>query len=71
MNSARSFGPALLSSTWEFHYVSICYFNLFLIVRMMMMMMINYDLKVYWIGPILGGILAGITHKFLFKIDSN
>lgn len=39
LNPARSFGPALISSHWEMHYV-------------------------YWIGPIIGGLLAGLIYHF-------
>lgn len=39
LNPARSFGPALISSHWEYHYV-------------------------YWIGPILGALLAGVIYHF-------
>lgn len=42
LNPARSFGPALVSSHWEFHYV-------------------------YWVGPLLGGLVAGLSHHYLLR----
>ena len=45
LNTARSFGPAVLSTdsrVWRDHYV-------------------------YWIGPLLGGGLAGVLHRFVFS----
>jgi len=42
MNTARSFGPAIIQGYWEDHYV-------------------------YWIGPLLGGALGGLAHRFLFQ----
>lgn len=41
MNPARSFGPALISSHWDTHYV-------------------------YWVGPLVGGLLAGFIYHFSF-----
>lgn len=41
LNPARSFGPALVSSHWENHYV-------------------------YWIGPLIGGLVAGFLYHFSF-----
>ena len=45
LNTARSFGPAVISTdtrVWQDHYV-------------------------YWIGPLLGGALAGVLHRFVFS----
>jgi len=41
MNPARTFGPALISGFWEFHWI-------------------------YWIGPIIGGIIAGLIMNYVF-----
>ena len=40
MNPARAFGPALVSWTWENHWI-------------------------YWVGPLLGGGLAGVVYELL------
>lgn len=42
MNTARSFGPAVISGIWEYHWI-------------------------YWLGPILGGIVAGIIYQHIFS----
>lgn len=41
VNPARTFGPALISGSWEFHWI-------------------------YWVGPIIGGIIAGIIMNYVF-----
>ena len=41
MNPARTFGPAIASGFWEFHWI-------------------------YWVGPIVGGITAGIIMNYVF-----
>src|SRR3990170_4731327 len=41
MNPARTFGPALASGFWEFHWI-------------------------YWVGPIIGGIIAGLIMNYVF-----
>lgn len=41
MNPARSFGPALATSVWKFHWI-------------------------YWVGPLIGGVLAGVVYTAFF-----
>jgi len=41
VNPARTFGPALASGFWEFHWM-------------------------YWVGPIIGGIIAGLIMNYIF-----
>lgn len=41
VNPARTFGPALVSGFWEFHWI-------------------------YWVGPIIGGIIAGLIMNYVF-----
>lgn len=44
MNPARSFGPAMVTWSWENHWV-------------------------YWVGPVLGGVLASALYEYLFCPD--
>lgn len=46
MNPAVSFGPALVSWSWDNHWV-------------------------YWVGPLIGGGLAGIAYEFFFINQSH
>ncbi|KAK0062640.1 aquaporin-4-like isoform X1, partial [Biomphalaria pfeifferi] len=46
MNTARSFGPALVMGTWDNHWV-------------------------YWVGPILGGVAAGVLYEHLFAVNAS
>ncbi|XP_013382159.1 aquaporin AQPAe.a [Lingula anatina] len=45
MNTARSFGPALVQGEWSKHWI-------------------------YWFGPILGGMAAGLLYDFVFAADA-
>ncbi|KAK6308810.1 hypothetical protein J4Q44_G00202730 [Coregonus suidteri] len=44
MNPARSFGPAMVTWSWENHWV-------------------------YWVGPVLGGVIAATLYEYLFCPD--
>uniref|UniRef100_A0A0B6ZX72 Aquaporin n=1 Tax=Arion vulgaris TaxID=1028688 RepID=A0A0B6ZX72_9EUPU len=46
MNTARSFGPALVMGEWQDHWV-------------------------YWLGPILGGLVAGLLYEHLFAVNAS
>ncbi|XP_023019051.1 aquaporin AQPAe.a [Leptinotarsa decemlineata] len=43
INPARTFGPAVIMNSWEYHWV-------------------------YWVGPLLGGVVAGILYRTLFRV---
>ena len=75
MNPARSFGPAVITKLWTNHWVSngtisICY-PVFLLTSFEILFSEYckfYEFQVYWIGPCLGGMCAGIVYQMLFKV---
>uniref|UniRef100_A0A0B7ASU0 Aquaporin n=1 Tax=Arion vulgaris TaxID=1028688 RepID=A0A0B7ASU0_9EUPU len=46
MNTARSFGPALVMGQWDNHWV-------------------------YWLGPIMGGVIAGLLYEHVFACNAS
>lgn len=46
MNTARSFGPAVVMGYWEYHWV-------------------------YWLGPLLGGLVAGLLYDNVFATNAS
>ncbi|XP_050396611.1 aquaporin AQPAe.a isoform X2 [Patella vulgata] len=46
MNTARTFGPAVVIGIWEHHWV-------------------------YWVGPILGGVVAGLLYEHIFAANAS
>ncbi|KAL8566327.1 hypothetical protein ACOMHN_050445 [Nucella lapillus] len=46
MNTARSFGPALVTGNWRHHWV-------------------------YWVGPITGGVAAGLMYEYIFAVNAS
>ncbi|KAK1802024.1 hypothetical protein P4O66_022255 [Electrophorus voltai] len=74
MNPARSLGPAIIVGFWEHHWVSqsckfshnfyyICEWPSFLYFIHLHSF---FTTQVYWIGPVLGAVLAGVSHDFFF-----
>lgn len=68
MNPARSLGPAIVAGFWENHWVRPP-------VPISNTRTYGHDetdssspppLQVYWFGPVIGAILAGVSHDFLF-----
>jgi hypothetical protein len=71
MNPARAFGPAVVEWSWDDHctvyntllcvalgenVVGVCSFRVAL--RLLE--------GVWWVGPIVGGVVAGVTYEYLF-----
>lgn len=58
MNTARSFGPALVTSFWDLHWV----------VRPSLPCSASYETDEviqYWVGPTLGSVFAAVFYKIL------
>lgn len=72
MNPARSLGPAIVAGFWENHWVrrppppdqspSIASRDEVLSQTRPPLLC----LQVYWFGPVVGAMLAGVSHDFLF-----
>lgn len=74
MNPARSFGPAVITKLWTNHWVSnktIFDCNPVSQIPSIQILFLVYckfcEFQVYWIGPCLGGMCAGIVYQMLFK----
>ena len=56
INPARSLGPAFVSGTWDHHWVGCGPNHLLNLIFVM---------KVFWIGPLMGGALAGVFYQYV------
>jgi aquaporin related protein len=64
INPARSFGPAVIMDLWENHWVGFVKFYSNHLTD-------SFCFQVYWAGPLLGGVLAGLIYKYLFKAQKS
>ncbi|CAL1533969.1 unnamed protein product, partial [Lymnaea stagnalis] len=97
MNTARSFGPALVMGTWDNQWVS--YEDVNAMVLMLRHTMKNtsrqfaletcliwsiklmgnshanlntvFVKQVYWVGPMVGGVVAGVLYEHLFAMNAS
>ncbi|ESO82233.1 hypothetical protein LOTGIDRAFT_170144 [Lottia gigantea] len=78
MNTARSLGPTLVNGHWDKHYLknqseSCCYLEFHTMRSIDNRPIFNPQscTKVYWIGPLLGGIVAGLLYENMFAANSS
>ena len=77
MNPARSFGPAAVTKFETNHWVRtfkmIPYLDLISNFKKSACMparnFTSLIFQVYWVGPILGGMCAGMVYQMLFKVS--
>ena len=76
MNPARSFGPAAITKFDPHHWVRTitlweilrCSFNSIKILCDRYLKKLYFVLKVYWFGPMFGGMCAGMVYQMLFRM---
>lgn len=61
MNPARTFGTAVVQNNWDNHWVLLTILKNKL--KKCNLTIANFFFKVYWAGPILGGITAGLLYS--------
>lgn len=71
-NPMRSLGPAFVMNKWDAHWVSRKIidnwdFLVYLHIVDDLTIGLLFFLQVYWLGPIVGGCLAGILYEFIFN----
>lgn len=67
MNPARSFGTAAVTNVWDNHWVSNINMNNKIRILVHYAVLFLYIWKIYWAGPILGGIVASLLYTQAFN----